>query len=515
MKKFLAFLACILWTACSSDKGIAGASTVETENACVINVVDANSKPAAYAVARIRPLWHVQGISSDDSNNSTTSTILEITADSLGKIVMDSVNFDKGYIEVIEGNAGAFQEIASSDLKKNKLTTIQINTFGSVTGKAELPEGTDYAWVQVYGTDRIVKTNKDGEFTLESLPPATYQIRAILPDEQSTIGEASVQISSNQKSDTKTLAKPSLDNENLEQWQYARSIPLDSTISDWMQPIAESTVVFVRLNATNFDFTTAMKNGYDIRITDQSENRLAFKRAFWNDSLQQAELQIRINGTSNVESLVMHWGKTAALDASTNDVWENLPDSLVTAIHSVKLVDFEKQKLESAFSYGDSTREWYFNPQDSNVTTTPAKENALDGIEESEERGGYVFHWKSTSKVKGKWSMIGSRVNRIPSSLEGIDSIAFYAKGSGELGFAIEVLEEPTGKTKYVDYLESDWKRFSFKPSDFTPGDGEFGNMGWDFVKSRVTTITIWIVDDSEMWIDDVILYGVNRDNFN
>ena len=51
--------------------------------------------------------------------------------------------------------------------------------------------------------------------------------------------------------------------------------------------------------------------------------------------------------------------------------------------------------------------------------------------------------------------------------------------------------------------------------SDFVEGDGEFGNMGWDFVKPRVTTFTIWIVDESEMWIDDVILYGVNRDNFN
>ena len=517
MRKLLAFLPCIALLACSSDKEIAGASTVETENACIINIVNINSKPAAYAVARIRPLWHVQGISADDSNNtSSTSTnaVLEITTDSLGNIFMDSVSFDKGYIEIIDGNAGAFQEIASKDLRKNKLTTLQMETLGSVTGKAELPKGTDYAWVQIYGTDRIVKTNKDGEFTLDSLPPSNYQIRAISPDEQATIGEASIQISAGKSSNIQTLAKPSLDNENLKQWQFARTIPLDSTISDWMQPIAETTVVFVRLNSANFDFSETMKNGYDIRITDQSDNRLAFKRAFWNDSLQQAELQVRINGTSNVESLMMYWGKTAALDASSNDVWENLPDSLVTAIHSVKLVDFEKQKLESAFNYGDSTREWYFNPQDSNVTTTPAKENALDGIEESEERGGYVFHWKSTSKVKGKWSMIGSRVNRLPSSLEGIDSIAFYAKGSGELGFAIEVLEEPTGKTKYVDYLE-DWKRFCFKPSDFTPGDGEFGNMGWDFVKSRVTTITIWIVDDSEMWIDNVILYGVNRDNFN
>lgn len=517
MKKFLASIFCILLFSCSTEKDLAGASTVETENACVINVVNIDSKPASYAVARIRPLWHVQEISSTSATtkqNFTNATI-EFKADSLGNIAIDSVSFDKGYIEVLDEHAGAFKAISYSDLKKNKSTTIQMESFGSVSGKANLPQDAEYAYIQIFGTDRIIKTNEDGEFTLDSLPPANYQIRAILPNEQETIGESLVQVLANEKNDIKTLAKPNLANEQLEQWQFTRIIPLDSTISIWMQPIAESTVVFVRLNSENFDFTTAMKNGYDIRITDQNGERLAFKRAYWSDSLQQAELQIRINGTSNIEHLVMYWGKTASPDASTNDVWAGLPDSLVNVIHSVKLIDFEHQKLESAFDYSDGTRDWYFNPQDSNVTTTPSKENVSDAFEFSDERKGYVFHWKSTSKKIGKWSMIGTRLNTIPSSLQGLDSIAFYAKGKGELGFAIEVLEEPTGKTKYVDYLDSNWKRFSFKPSDFVAGDGEFGNMGWDFVKSRVTTITIWIVDDSEMWIDDVILYGVNRDNFN
>ena len=522
MKRLLASLSCVLLFACSSDKDLAGASTVETENACIINVVNIDSKPAANVVARIRPLWYVEGVSKDSSvmPNNVRDAILEVTAHSLGNIVMDSINFDKGYIEIIDGNSGVFQAIASSDLKKNKLTTMQMEELGSVTGKAEFPEGTDYAWVQIYGTDKIVKTNKDGEFSLDSLPPATYQIRAILPDEQATIGEASITILAGEKSDIQTLAKPTLENEHLEQWAHARTIPLDSTISDWMKPIAESTVVFARLNETNFDFSEAMNNGNDIRFTDQSGNSLAFKRAFWNsatqDAPQSAEFQIRINGTSSVESIEMYWGKTAALDASaSSNIWAGLPDSLVKAIHSVKLIDFENKKLESAFDYSDGAREWYFLPQDSNVTTTPSSENASEAFEFNEERNGYVFHWKSTTKTKNKWSMIGTRINRNPASLEGIDSIAFYAKGKGELGLAVEVLDEPTGKTKYVDYLDSTWKRFSFTPSDFVEGDGEYGNKGWDFVKARVTTFTFWIVDESEMWIDDVILYGVNRDNFN
>lgn len=522
MKRLLASLSCVLLFACSSDKNLAGASTVETENACIINVVNIDSKPAANVVARIRPLWYVEGVSKDSSvmPNNIQDATLEVSADSLGNIVMDSVNFEKGYIEIIDGNTGVFQAVTSSDLRKNKLTTMQMAPLGSVSGKAELPKETDYAWVQIYGTDKIVKTNKDGEFTLDSLPPASYQIRAILPDEQATIGEASITILAGEKGDIQTLAKPTLENEHLEQWAHARTIPLDSTISDWMKPIAESTVVFVRLNETNFDFSEAMNNGNDIRFTDQSGNRLAFRLAFWNsttpDTPQSAEFQIRIDGTSNVKSLEMYWGKTAALDASaSNDIWASLPDSLVKAIHSITLIDFENQKLESAFDYNDGAREWYFLPQDSNVTTTPSSENASEAFEFNEERNGYVFHWKSTTKTKNKWSMIGTRINRNPASLEGIDSIAFYAKGKGELGFAVEVLDEPTGKTKYVDYLDSTWKRFSFTPSDFVEGDGEYGNKGWDFVKARVTTFTIWIVDESEIWIDDVILYGVNRDNFN
>jgi hypothetical protein len=510
MKKSLAFLFCILLFACSTDKEIAGASTVETENACIINVVNIDAKPVSYAVARIRPLWYVQGTSSNSQND-----VLELTADSLGNIVMDSADFDKGYIEIIDGNEGVFRAIAASDLKKNKLTTVQLEELGSVSGKADIPEGSDYAWIQVYGTDKLIKTNEKGEFTLDSLPPASYQIRAVISEDQAAIGEASVKVSAGEKNNIKTLAKPDIANEQLEQWAHLRVIPLDSTISDWMRPIADTTVVFVRLDSANFNFNEAMKNGNDIRFTDQSDNRLKFKKVFWNDSLQQAELQIRINGTSSVEELVMYWGKTAALDASSNDIWKDLPDSLVTAIHSIKIIDFDSQKLETAFDYGDGTRDWYFNPQDSNVTTTPSRDNVQDAFEFNDERQSYVFHWKSTSKKKGKWSMIGSRINRNPSSLEGIDSIVFFAKGSGELGFAIEVLNEPTGKTKYVDYLGSNWKRFSFTPDDFVPGDGEFGNMGWDFVKARVTTFSIWIVDDSEMWIDDVILYGVNRDNFN
>ena len=227
MKNLLVLLSCILLFACSSERDLAGASTVETENACIINVVGTDSKPAAYAVAKIRPLWHVHGLDS-----AAQIEALEVTADSLGNIVMDSVDFDKGYLEIIDGNSGAFMEIDASELKKNKLTTMQLEALGSVSGKADIPEETDYAWIQVYGTDKLIKTNKEGEFTVDSLPPARYVIRAVISEDEAAIGEASVKVSAGEKNNIKTLAKPDPANEQLEQWAHLRVIPIDSTISD-------------------------------------------------------------------------------------------------------------------------------------------------------------------------------------------------------------------------------------------------------------------------------------------
>lgn len=512
MKKLLPLLFALLLFSCSSDdKLLAGASTVETENACIINVVDADSVPVANAVAKVRPLWYVQDV---DASNENLQVVAEYAADSLGRVVLDSLEMEKGYLEITKDGAGAFAQIVKADLKKQGLT-LQMETLGSASGKVDLPENAEFAWVQVYGTDKLVKTDSSGAFVLDSLPPASYQVRAIVSNDEPAVGEDFVQITADAKNEIGFLSAPSAVDENLESWRYFRTIPLEATVSDWMLPIADSTVVFVRLDSSNFAFESAMKHGEDVRFTDLNGNRLEFLRSYWNDSLQNAEFKIRVNGVAEVDSIVMYWGRAAATDASCDSIWKNLPDSLVQNLNSLKVIDFEKQKLETAFAYVGGPREWYFEPQDSNVTTIPTLENVEDGFEKSDERGGYVFHWKGISEKKDKWSMIGMRLNQVSSNFEGLDSIAFYAKGSGELGFALEVLDEPTGKTKYVDSLAAEWRRYSFTPADFAPGDGKYGNMGWDFVKPRVTTVTIWVVANGEMWIDDVVFYGINRDDVN
>lgn len=510
MKKFLLLLSgALLVAACSTSDSekVAGASTLETENAYIVKVVDKDSTPVAGAVALIRPAWFVKGI-----GESATDEAVELTADNDGRIRIDSLQYRKALLEVAGNGTGAIHELLQENLAENETVVLQLQQTGAFSGKVELPEGESSAWVQVYGTDRLVKTDSTGAFKLDSMPPFEYRVRAIIDEDKSAIGEGLVKVTTGDETKMGTMEKPA--GEDLSQWKFLRKLPVDSIVSEWMKPIADTTVVFVRLNAANFKFDEAMKNGFDLRFADTDGNLLESEIAAWDDSLENGTVRIRLEGSADIDTICMYWGKTAAADINSQNIWKGLSDSLYTALNSLKLIDFESKKLESAFEYSDGFREWYYEPQDTNVTTTPTLENIDEAFEQIENRG-YVFHWKSHSEVKNKWSMIGYRMCEKPANFEALDSVTFDAKGTGLLGFALEVMEEPTGKAKYESQLDSNWTHFSFTPDEFVEGDGKYGNMGWDFVKPRTTTVTIWIVDDSEMWIDDVRLYGINRDDVN
>lgn len=511
MKKLLIPFLCLLFWACSEDPEVAGASTLETENAFILKFVDSDSVPVTGAVARIRPSWYVQGVDASASDESVT----ELKTDSVGQIRIDSLQSETAFLEMMNEGAGVFQELTRKRIGNSETVVLKLEKTGSISGKVKLPEGEDFAWVQIFGTDKLVKTDSTGAFSLDSLPPFEYRVRAIVSENTAAIGEDFVKVTANKETKAGTLKEPKAENEDLSQWTFSKVISIESLVSEWMKPIADTTVVFLRLNPENFDFGEAMNNGNDLRFTDMDGNRLESEVAAWDDSLQNATVRIRINGSANMDSVVMYWGKTAAANINSKNIWKGLSDSLYTELNSLKLIDFNSKKLESAFDYADGPHEWYFEPQDTNVTTIPTAEDAEDGFEEDDERDGYVFHWKSHSEVKNKWSMIGSRICEKPSNFESLDSITLFAKGNGLLGIALETLEEPTGKAKYETNLDSNWTKISFSAAEFVEGTEKYGNMGWDFVKPRTTTITIWIVEDSEMWIDDVRLYGINRDDVN
>ena len=204
MKRLFLLLACLaplaFW-ACS-DKEVAGISTVETENAFLIQIVREDSKPAVGVVARMRSVDFVQSVSENSGNGDSAKSEFfeEFKTDSLGQIRIDSLAVDVATIEIVDAGEGLFTKISAKDIQEGDSVQYALEKTGSLRGKVYLPDSVDYAWVQVYGTDRLVKTDSEGFYEMDSLPPYEYDMRVIIGDsvvEQSTKIDAGEDVSAN------------------------------------------------------------------------------------------------------------------------------------------------------------------------------------------------------------------------------------------------------------------------------------------------------------------------------
>ncbi len=187
--------------ACSSDDKVAGVSTVETENAYVIKVVDEGGAPVAGAVARLRPADYLPELNSAlaketvyydpaDTMPSPYSSPLAACypdqkvcvykSDSLGFISLDRVIADSMTLEILDGQRGSFTTLAANEIQEGDSAEITVNPYGIMDGKVDLPEGEKFAWVQIYGTDRKMKTDSLGNFGFGELAPGDYRIRIVV-----------------------------------------------------------------------------------------------------------------------------------------------------------------------------------------------------------------------------------------------------------------------------------------------------------------------------------------------
>ena len=394
MKKLLLTLAVLMFWACSNEKDVAGISTVETENAFLIQIVREDSLPAAGVVARMRAVDFIRDIKDVSSDDSSTDFFEEFTTDSLGQIRIDSLAVDAATLEIVDKGEGLFTKISAKDIKSGDSVQYALEKTGILRGKIYLPDSVDYAWVQVYGSDRLVKTDSDGFYEMDSLPPYEYDMRVIIGD-----------------------------------------------------------------------------------------------------------------------SIVEQSAKIDAAKEASAYVYTFEPDS-------VKLLDFESANEELFIVDLGITVEGYMRATDTTTKTVPDINEDFEKFitEAGAGREGSALHWESSAK-QGKWSFFGTWIcaEESPCDLSATDSIVFYARGTGVISIALETLgsSNTEGKTLAYDTLKTDeWQRRVIKPENFKPRDDLYGNLGWEVISQAVTTISIAAYDDTEFWIDDVVLYGVKPSNF-
>ena len=133
-------------------------------------------------------------------------------------------------------------------------------------------------------------------------------------------------------------------------------------------------------------------------------------------------------------------------------------------------------------------------------------------------REGLAAHFvcKRDSAAEWDWALIGHELGGFV-DMSDLDSIVFWARGSEQsrLSFAFDVFVNGDSVTSsentksWVHFsLDTAWTRYTVIPAELDTADSNGGNVGWDAVKSRVTKLSIFGQMGTEVWVDDIEVFG-------
>lgn len=484
-----------------------GGNSLETENSIALQINDFDGAPLAYAQVLIRPSWFVADTTAIEADSSLSTRNLD--TDSNGHLLVQGLPAGAYVIEARRDNLKAIYKLNRLDTSRVKWTQeIVAKPTGVLKGRIPLAKGASRAWVQVYGLDYVAATDSLGYFEFDSLPSGIHLIRSIVSAETPLLAEDLTEVFSEKTVDVGLISPPSLGAENPNTWKYNSSIALDSLVPDWSYPLYDSTVFTLRLNSSNFDFSTAAKDGSDLRIETSWGKPLAFNIRRWESKLKRAVVRIRIQREEieNKDSIHVRWGRSNAINRSIENVWEGIPDSTRKKLNSVLISDFENQSKVIAYPEPIAESYWY-------RTHTETATTLIDYVEAGGDREGYAAHYTYSYEKPEDWSLMGTYWDG-HKSIATLDSIVFWAKGDGKMSVSFDQNADSSSIKSWVHLnLNAEWTHHSFKPSDLLPEDNIGGNVGWLKVRDSISNISFFGHDGTGFWLDDITLHGVDRDD--
>jgi len=269
-------------------------------------------------------------------------------------------------------------------------------------------------------------------------------------------------------------------------------------------------VATVRLDSNNFDFTSSGSAGEHVVVERLDGSPVSFAIHRWEAKEKWARIQIRVEGDLlGVGSRLRL--RSDALRPSQSDsttVWAWIPSDLQTKWTSVLVDDFEHGDIRTLLPLGSS---WYTKQADSATIDAPTLVSALPGRTGTAIR----FDYKAQPPAPG-YVLMGTTLASHPVNFGSLDSIVFWAKGTGILSVSLDH-QFPSGavtKAWMHDDLDSTWTRWRVRPQDFDPAAASGGVVGWDSVHDSVTTLSIFASGTGMVMLDDIRFYGMHDDDF-
>lgn len=291
----------------------------------------------------------------------------------------------------------------------------------------------------------------------------------------------------------------------------ARLMEVDSLLPEWNRPDGGLTVATLRLHRDNFDFSRSMPDGRDVRLERQDSIPIPFEIVYWDLAARMGRLNVRLDSSllTKDSRIRVRWGGTLGTNLSDHfRTWEGIQEVRKLELTSHLVADFE--------SGGDTTllptrSLWKSYGMDSARHLGTTFEPAGKG------RAGKALHLRYTTANSASYAVVNAALIRStsePRSLRALDSVVFWARGDGVLRFAFDRVQgDRWPKAWTTRTLDTNWVRYRIRPMDLDTPTVVGNVVGWEAVRDSVTHLTFIAANGSDVWIDDLRLHGINRDD--
>ena len=530
------FSAFLLWN-CSEH--VAGGPGSETTNG-IAYVGD--GAVASYASVAIRSVDYTSSV--DSATNALVNA--DFYADENGRFSFEAPE-GKYRLTIVHGGS------AFTGLYKTKgdtsIGSINLEPTASLGGFADVPKKCDFVWVGVRGMDVLVRSDSVGRFQLSQLPSNdSLQIYFLRGDNNKVYDDLSVKLDPNE-AEIIDLQPDTLKNKiKFVAVAGGEVVPFASLAIRKSDERPDS----LRVNNVVVEADTyADKNGmfaidslksgnYRVTVT---QSGLAYSKVL--SAKQIAKLDtVELQETANYMSRVtLHagddyaWVGVYGLDVLTKTNAEGvfslpmLPSKDTLDVYFISKKDSLYAKNRVVLSGGTAdfdypsfviqnfekdTASWYFN-----VDAIGSK-IVSKAFETDKERKSKVFHGKYSLVATNNfdaWVLAGMMLRGQGWNLSSLDSISFYAKGSGQIRIALENWDKKSedaglslkAASEWKDLNAQKWTRFVVKFDDlcYTAQDVSYCYVAWNFLKDDVRQLTFFVRNGTDFYLDDIALYGV------
>lgn len=318
-------LAAALWTtACEMPWQTAGGSGTETSNGEIVvgRVYLGDGKPAAEADVYVRPADWVKDTVGIDSGKAP---VPDAKTDKDGRFRLKALTlgaFVPGAYKAEVRRGSGLGLLVGFELKTLEgtleLSPDTLRPTGGLRGRAiPAPGASGPMYVQVYGLDRLVRTDDTGFFVIPELPAGPLRYRVLSNRTGiSYAAPALAAIESGAFTEAAPLQPVTFANEDYAEWPFSRRIHVN-TIAAGVTDTVRDFPLLVRLDANRFDFD--LSDGKDIRFSTASGAHLAYQLDSWDAQARQAAFWVRLDtvpGNTRQTYFVMHYGRRDAPDFS-------------------------------------------------------------------------------------------------------------------------------------------------------------------------------------------------------